>query len=132
MNILPITHMFSSERTSQHHLSQIIHPKSCGLTENEMVRWHQLWEIVRDREAWRVAVHGVAKTRAQLSNLNTTNKFYGLSEQSSVLENWLYPRERCTFAASSKASAETRLLPAQVNWEIKALFFLMITFKRDT
>ena len=130
MNILPITHMFSSERTSQHHLAQIIHPKSCGSTENEMVRWHQLWEIVRDREAWHVAVHGVAKNRVQLSNLNT-NKFYGLSEQSSVLVHWLYPQERCTFAASSKASAEIRLLPAQVNWEIKALFFLMITFKRD-
>jgi len=45
--------------------------------------------------------------------------------------NWLYPQERCTFATSSKASTEIRLLPAQVNWEIEALFFLMITFKRD-
>ena len=55
-------------------------------TEDEMVEWHyrlnghefkQLWEIVKDRESWRDAVHGVAKNRTQLSNwteLNTEGK----------------------------------------------------------
>ena len=28
----------------------------------------KLWEIVKDRGAWRATVHGVAKTRTQLSD----------------------------------------------------------------
>ena len=42
------------------------------MTEDEMVRcvtdtmdvsWSRLWELVMDREIWRVAVHGVTKSQ---------------------------------------------------------------------
>ena len=57
-----------------------------GKIESRRRRWHQrmrwldgiidtinmnlgkLWEMVRDREAWRAAIHGVEKSQTQLGN----------------------------------------------------------------
>ena len=47
------------------------------MIEEEMVGWHhqlngdnlsKLPEMVKDREAWRATVHGVAKSRTRLSD----------------------------------------------------------------
>ena len=34
-----------------------------GITDSVDMNLSKIWEIVRDREAWHAAVHGVAKTR---------------------------------------------------------------------
>ena len=39
-----------------------------GVTDAIDTNLGKLWEMVRDREAWRAAVHGVGKSRTQLGD----------------------------------------------------------------
>ena len=64
-----------------------------------MVEWHHdsidmLRVVVMDREAWRAAVHGVAKSRTRLSDVTFTFQFHALEKEmathSSVLA-WRIP-----------------------------------------
>ena len=64
-----------------------------GITDSMAMSLSKLWELV-DREAWRAAVHGVAKSRTRLSDSTFTLHFHALEKEmathSSVLA-WRIP-----------------------------------------
>ena len=54
-----------------------------GITDSKDMSFCKLWEIVKDREAWRAAVHRAAKSRTRLSDWTRTTM---------RRRRWLVPR----------------------------------------
>ena len=52
-----------------------------GIIDSMDMNLSKLQEIVKDREAWHVAVHGVTKSQTRLSDFTFTFPFHALEKE---------------------------------------------------
>ena len=81
-----------------------------GITDLMGVSLSELRELVMDREAWRAAIHGVAKNRTRLDVLLRPNSFYSstIAESSFLMQRTpiIWNREQLNIPVNANIEAQ--------------------------
>ena len=71
-----------------------------GITDSMDTSLSELWELVMDREAWRAAIHGVAKNQTRLSDWTELNWTACLKNVHKYIKSLLYAYSSVHFSRS--------------------------------
>ena len=85
-----------------------------GITDSMGMSLSRLQKIVKDREAWRAAVHGAAKSQTRLKRLNNEQQLASMNGDAnkSVKED-SFPLKKVFFQTRSSATCSNGLLPTE-------------------
>ena len=75
----------------------------------------KLWEMVKNREAWRAMVHGIAKSQTWLSNWTKTTK-HGKQPKCPLTEEWIKKMWHIYIMEYNSALGKNEIMPFAVTW----------------